>query len=1208
MHRRKKDYYVMDEILTDSSKDKFGHEEIANNIINLVTNNRYKSPYNIALIGKWGLGKTSILKLVQEKISQEKNMRIIFINAWKYEKETLKHIYLKTIYEEISGKKIDLKKQLENRLINIFAKKEKKATSNKKKSIKDLAKQAISTWGLPIIVSLIVSFIWQLCTYLSVGNTIGSIFEQEAIIAKYFRFYFDNIFVTFGVPLLAFILPNIFKSDNNILSLNINFQEDYETLLKEMMEKSETKFIIVIDDLDRLSTKKMVEALDTLKTLMEIKNCIFIVPFDDSILKKALEEQVIKPVDNDHKIIESELILDKLFQFRFYVPPLIISDMKEYALEIIKKESSDLYKLFQEEELEEIVKNVFVYDGLTTPRQVKKIINTFANNVILTTERIQSKKISQKLFDKEGKLLIAKISVLQSDFNDFYDDLFDEPEACEILLDINKKESKYKKPQEVPKRLQKYCEKASEDKIKIREKYNKLLNFLSRTAYINSKDITTYLYCNQDRMSFIYGSEFNRELIGSMRSLNFTNMNQIISSNPNKNIYNLLISYLESEPLDYLPNVITSILNIENFEFDQATFNTEYIASINRVFKSNGKFDMKNVNFKGLLNLNKYESENVIVQTFLNKYYDYLNDNIDSDDIEHDDIFSFTLQNLDNLTYVKTNKIKSYLLRLCTKDEIYVMQINNVELSKSNLKKYFGKELYNLNYDLLNESNEDEHYKIYSEIFIKLYNALKDDSENIQDINEKVINALDDSKNIKLCSGIIVNNLKYFSDEEQQIICEKTITLDNLFLENQFQIIDTIKFTLTTEMNENLQNKILEFIKQGNDIENIMNKIDDYSSINNVINNLNERVYNNSKLDIIYKNNINKFSDEQLNDLIGKLSKQINVNTYQEGRVIAIINIVGEYVSLDKIISCFTDDELIKSIQASNEIIELVNSNETFSEESIDNYIKRTIELLPLKVSKIIDLKKISTYFSKENIKLLAATINKELINKMDVLEKEALFNIFIKQEEKEYIENEIKDILNELLYTDIYDQVIEYMIKNDIKISNTVNFLFENINNIEKLTKYKGLTKILDFNESINASIIQKIYEKEYTVEQLSYLIDINDNILNSIKSIELKYDISENIFITNVLKIISKYEGEKKLSSIQSELILNGSEELLIDLLNKFEKISNTENRKVVKKSLQNRWDAIEKNTLLDEKFEMFNKKNRYYVKKNIKEKVMQ
>ena len=36
IQRSRKNYYVMDETLSDSSKDKFGHEEIANNIINLV--------------------------------------------------------------------------------------------------------------------------------------------------------------------------------------------------------------------------------------------------------------------------------------------------------------------------------------------------------------------------------------------------------------------------------------------------------------------------------------------------------------------------------------------------------------------------------------------------------------------------------------------------------------------------------------------------------------------------------------------------------------------------------------------------------------------------------------------------------------------------------------------------------------------------------------------------------------------------------------------------------------------------------------------------------------------------------------------------------------------------------------------------------------------------------------------------------------------
>lgn len=197
-----------------------------------------------------------------------------------------------------------------------------------------------------------------------------------------------------------------------------------KSLLKNIIKNEKRKFIIIIDDLDRLSTKKMVEALDTLKILMEIDKCIFIVPFDDSILKDALNKQVVSKFDNEQQIIESEFILDKLFQFRFYVPPLILSDMKDYTLDIIKTESKDLYDIFDEKEIDEIVKKVFMYDGLKTPRQIKKIINTFSNNIILFKGRVQTGKIAPDLFNKVGKLMIAKISVLQSDFNDFYDDLF----------------------------------------------------------------------------------------------------------------------------------------------------------------------------------------------------------------------------------------------------------------------------------------------------------------------------------------------------------------------------------------------------------------------------------------------------------------------------------------------------------------------------------------------------------------------------------------------------------------------------------------------------------------------------------------------------------------------------------------------------------------------------------------------------------------
>lgn len=59
-------------------------------------------PYNIALIGKWGLGKTSLLNLLKRKISS--TCKVIPINAWKYEKEDLKKVYLKELYSGIKKK------------------------------------------------------------------------------------------------------------------------------------------------------------------------------------------------------------------------------------------------------------------------------------------------------------------------------------------------------------------------------------------------------------------------------------------------------------------------------------------------------------------------------------------------------------------------------------------------------------------------------------------------------------------------------------------------------------------------------------------------------------------------------------------------------------------------------------------------------------------------------------------------------------------------------------------------------------------------------------------------------------------------------------------------------------------------------------------------------------------------------------------------
>lgn len=1192
-----KNYYVMDECLEKPSNDKFRHKEISDGIFNLITNDKYPTPYNIALIGKWGLGKSSILKILEDSLKKEnKKYKVISINAWKYESETLKKVFLKEIYEKVSNSKIDYIKQLEEQLKKFF---------NQNDSEKN--KENVFTIALPyIIFSLVLSFIWQFVHYISNGGSFLGLFNNSFgyLVCRYINFYFEKILFTFGVPILLKILPGILDRKKNIFPIQIDYQNDYEALLKNLM-KNETKvdkFIIIIDDLDRLSTKKMVEALDTLKTLMEIDKCIFIVPFDDSILKDALNKQIISRFDNEQQVIESEFILDKLFQFRFYVPPLINSDMKDYTLDIIKNESKDLYEMFSNDEIDEIVKRVFMYDGLKTPRQIKKIINTFSNNMLLFTERIHGGKIDSNLLSKNGKFIIAKISVLQSDFNDFYDDMFIDSDLCEKMLKANKNE--YDTYKDMPKIIQKYFT-SKDNNIIIKEQYDKLINFLSRTSYIKSSDMSVYLRCNQDKMSLLYGSEFNRNLLNSMQSMNFTLMNTIIQENKTDNIKTLFIDYLENDTVYNLPMLIISIMNVKNFEFDDDEFNEKYINSISNVYKSGEKFDLQYVNLEQLLRLSK-TTDNKIVNRLLNEYFNLLNDSVDSDEFKHNDIFKISVMHLYDLKNVDRSIIKSYLYSLCRKDFSYIKMLNDISISEDLLKAYFGDDLYKLIINELNENDDSSKYSIYSELLIKIYNSLKNNS-NIPSINGEIINLLDDENNISLCENIITNNIKLFSLDEKSQILNKVINMSNNELELQYNIINSLSIDITSE-DEVFQTKIISFIDNGYDIENILDNISDYSLIDNVVTKMNNKIYLDSKFDFVYKKNIKKFSGDQLSDLVDILASTININTYKEGRLTSIVNIIHDYVYINELVKCFTNDELIKNTVSSNEMIDIINSDDDIEESVIDDYVKRIIELLPTSSKNLVLLEKLVKYISCDNLKLLITTVDEKTISNLEKDELKTLFNIYKEIKIDENNIEELSSALNSLIYTDICSQVINYMVSNDIIINDSIGFIFENIGDLNKLKRYNKLNSILKIDDNFINSLIERLKTCEYSSEQLKYLISLSENIFNAIMNYPLTFNSDNKFLLLNIQKIIYNSGDENNLTNFQIKILKSNDNQLIEDMLLNLLPIKMSINRKLIKITLGELLNNDNITELLYEKIKKFIKNNSYRgINEKQKEKVL-
>ena len=1204
----------MDEKLSDKQMDQFGHKNIADNILNLIKNKKYKAPYNIALIGKWGLGKSSILKLVEEEIKQDssQNIKMITINAWKYEKESLKKVYLKKIYEEVLETKIDLNKQLEEKLINFISKtiKPENTATNKNK------KNEICLFVILFLVSFVLSFIWQLAHYISNGNNIDMLFDNDFLFlaSRYFNFYFKNILFTLVMPLFVWYIPKLFERQNNIFPIPINYEEDYELLLKKAIESKNKTFVIVIDDLDRLSTKKMVESLDTLKTLMEIEKCIFIVPFDDSLLKNAIDQQVVSKIDSEHQIIESEFILDKLFQFRFYVPPLILSDMKDYTLKIIKDESSDLYFCFAENELEEIVRKVFIYEELSTARQIKKIINTFSNNIILMKERIKDGKIDSKFFDKDGKLMIAKISVLQSDFNDFYDDLFENNFACEELIKINR--GKYNNFNDIPRVLQKYCEtrKNGENSlIVIKPKYNRLVSFLSRTSYIKSDDIAIYLYCNQDKTSLIFGSEFRRKLINSMRNLNFTLMNDIIKENKSENINGLLSEILEIETMDNLPNLILSILNIKDINFENYEFNKNIIDAINKVNNSGEKFELEYVNLNNLISIKETNKRSMEIISMLNNYYEFLILKIDDTNIDHNEIFNSTIKNINYLYDLNVKNIKDYLMLIMQTSFECIKTVNTYIKDEIILEKYFGLEFFEYIYKKLEnyeeDDDDDESYDIYSNLFIKLYNSLKSKEQNNEKMNNLIINLVSIERNIELCEHIIINNIQIFTAKQQQRILENIIMLSDENLTKQYSIINNITYEIHDEIKQEYQDKIIEFIEQNYNMEIIMNNLKSYSEIDSVIQILNKKIYNNSIFDVVYKNNIEKFTNDQLNNLEKTLSEQINEETYIEGRITSLFNILDDYVNFDNVLLKFTDDQLIKNKLASNEIINIINTKDSISDlNKVDNYVKRKIELLPIELSQLNDIKNLSKKVSESNYHLFNTTINDSLIGKMTKEQLEILFHIYLDFNEIYPDRAFLTSNLNKLLDTEIEVEVISYMISESIDIHDGYKFIFNRLSNVNQLKKYKNLNTIITIDEEFTKNMIGSLQKAEFTTEQLSYLITIDKELLPAIQSIELKYKIDEEKLVLNIQKILKKFCEEIELALFQSELIKNGEDDLLIKILEKFELVNRNENKRKIREALKEKLEKVSGSSLIGEKLINYAKKLKFNTKTLVKEKAVQ
>lgn len=506
-------YFIKDSELSKGQDDKFKHEHISENIINLIENE--SAPFNIAIVGKWGIGKSSLINMVKSHFEGKGSEYIIEdINAWKYEKEALRRTLMKRVLIKLGYK--------ENKFADLFKNYIGKVSKDKM-SLKDYWNE----W-YPLIV--IAGLMYVIAILLSVvGQFVLHAFDiREFTVDSWITFILNELLTNFYFPIFLVLLGKFITATSGRhtykFSTPITSTDEYEQELETTLSSSEyknKKIIVVVDDLDRLTPNKIVEALDALKAFVGYSNCIFIVPFDDCILKDAIKKGKTNLTNNEHLTIEGDLFLDKLFQYKIFLPNAIQSNLPEYAIDITKVHAKDLVQLCGEESFELLCKEILIHTGVTTPRQAKKIMNSFSNNLQLGYRRELSgdNRVEKDTFTSlEGVKMLAKISVLQSDFSTFYSDMFNYIDIIAEFLGLDIAIN------ELPVQFLPYYDKEemqaddSKPKYKLNPTGENLRNFLQRTSSINSDNMERFLYMDDDYMSIMFGNEFNRSIRNALES------------------------------------------------------------------------------------------------------------------------------------------------------------------------------------------------------------------------------------------------------------------------------------------------------------------------------------------------------------------------------------------------------------------------------------------------------------------------------------------------------------------------------------------------------------------------------------------------------------------------------------------------------------------------------------------------------------------
>ena len=429
---------ILDRELRTPASDAFGHNDFVDQLAGYIE--KHEPPYSVGLIGKRGIGKSTVKALYEARLEDRPSMRHIralTFNAWRYGSENIKRALLRHLYVELGGDKTKLDDALYRQIQQTAV-----APGGWKQRLEDLGGFALEFFGpLVVFALLVVGFVRVLTDVFAPDETQALAWIGSAAVAA---------LTLLGRHILLFNQSRTKRAPLIKIDQPVSATEQYEDLLVDQLavykrrNRGVERLVVFVDDLDRLGAEDMVQGIEAVQAFMELPpekigglGIIFVLSCDAEKIAEALYSRA-RRHDLDlpatvNSLSDARHFLQRVFKQRVEIPPLPRQDMRSFVRAKLEQEMRPLVSALAAREtgLPTVVERL-IHVGVQDPRNALTLLNTFADSYWLAAKREALDGTDRPGGLSEGSVTghpdaLAALTALRIDFPDFYADLQRDP-------------------------------------------------------------------------------------------------------------------------------------------------------------------------------------------------------------------------------------------------------------------------------------------------------------------------------------------------------------------------------------------------------------------------------------------------------------------------------------------------------------------------------------------------------------------------------------------------------------------------------------------------------------------------------------------------------------------------------------------------------------------------------------------------------------